>query len=186
MLKHKGCNIRPISEGDLALVLQWRNSERIRSLMFTDHVITMEEHLAWYKKVEQGQSNGKHLIFEYYGTPLGQVNITQIDQHNSRCYWGFFIGENDAPKGSGMAMGYMAIEFIFEILSMHKLCSEAMSYNTTSIQYHKKLGFIEEGYFKRHILKQGIYHDIVCLAMLQENWQKNKQELLSCCFDSEV
>lgn len=181
MLERKGCYLRTIRENDTELILQWRNSEKIRAVMFKDHLITVEEHLVWYKKVQQNTTNSKHMIFEYYGTPLGQLNITQIDQNNNRCYWGFLIGADDAPKGSGMAMGYLALEFVFESLKMHKLCSEVLSFNTISTNYHKKLGFIEEGYFKEHIFKNGKYQDVVCLALFQENWQKNKQDLISCC-----
>ena len=43
-------SICPIEERDLELLLNWRNSERIHSLMLTDHKITWEEHCNWFKK----------------------------------------------------------------------------------------------------------------------------------------
>jgi len=45
------CGLRPIEEGDLATVLEWRNSERIRANMYTDHLISREEHRAGFAKV---------------------------------------------------------------------------------------------------------------------------------------
>lgn len=185
MLEYKGCLLRPIEKRDLELILQWRNLERIRSVMFTDRIITMDEHLRWYGNFEHNKAESQHFIFEYYGAPLGQVNITMIDERNKRCYWGFYIGEDHAPHGSGMAMGYMVLQYIFETRGMHKLCSEAISDNSASIKYQKKLGFVEEGYFKEHILKKERYHDIVCLALLSKDWRNNKRKLRSCCFSEE-
>ena len=46
MLRRDDCQLRPVLESDLGLIRQWRNSERIRANMFTDHIISSEEHLA--------------------------------------------------------------------------------------------------------------------------------------------
>lgn len=185
MLRYKKCYLRPIQESDLELILEWRNSDGIRSMMFTDHIISMDEHMAWYKKVEKNLTKSQHLIFGYQGIPLGQVNITDFDQRNKRCHWGFFIGATNAPRGSGMSMGYMALEYIFETMGMHKICSEALSDNVRSIQYQKKLGFLEEGYCVAHAVKQGNYHDVVCLGLLNKNWHNNKEKLQQSCFERE-
>lgn len=183
MLEYNKCSLRPLDEKDLRQVLTWRNSDRIRNLMFTDHQISWEEHVAWYQRVRDGRTNSLHFVFSYDGQILGQVNVSQIDTINQRCYWGFFIGDETAPAGSGMAMGFLALQHIFEELKMHKLCSEALAFNAGSIKYHKKLGFAEEGYFKEHVRKNGKLEDIVCLAYFADCWYQQKNTLFKQCFE---
>jgi UDP-4-amino-4,6-dideoxy-N-acetyl-beta-L-altrosamine N-acetyltransferase len=178
MLNQEQCHLRAMQLSDLKQVLQWRNSERIRKCMYNDEIISLEAHTAWFTTQEQ---NGYHLIFEYCSQPIGVVNITQVDQKNQKCYWGFYIGELGTPTGSGLAMGFYALNYIFSELHMHKLCSEAFAFNIPSVNYHLALGFIKEGQFRNHILKDGNFEDIVCLGILKEEWQDSRHKIAMKC-----
>jgi len=177
------CRLRPLEEADLEKVLEWRNSDRIRTAMFTDRIITMDEHRAWFERLNK-EKNAICKIFELQGRPVGVVNIVQIDRHNHKCSWGFYLGEVDVPRGTGTVMGYLALEYIFETLDIHKLCAEVLAFNTLSIKLHKKLGFVEEGRFKKHVLKNGSYEDVIAMALFYEDWVKLKNRLKKICFGS--
>ena len=175
------CRLRPVEEADLEKVLEWRNSDRIRSVMFTDRFISREDHRAWYERLRNDE-NSRCLIFEVRGRLAGVVNVVQIDRQNGRCTWGFYLGEAGSPPGSGMAMGYQALEYIFENLCLRKLCGEVLASNIKSIEFHKKLGFTEEGRYLRHVLKNGRYEDVVAMALFNEDWHRMKQGLKSLLF----
>lgn len=181
MLKLKDCRLRPVEEADLEKVLEWRNSDRIRPVMFTDRLISLEDHRAWYERLLNDQ-NSRCLIFEVMGRPAGVVNVVQIDRQNGRCTWGFYLGEAGSPPGSGMSMGYLALEYIFENLCLRKLCGEVLASNKKSIEIHKKLGFVEEGRYLRHVLKNGHYEDVVAMAMFNEDWDRMKKGLNNLLF----
>lgn len=176
MLNRSDYLLRPVVESDLDLMLLWRNSERIRACMYSDHLISVEEHRAWYQKVSREEFPSV-LIFEYRGRPVGVKSFSQIDRHNSRCFWGFYLGEAEIPRGSGSVMGYLAQKYIFSVHNFHKLCAEAFAYNEPSLRYHRRLGFKEEGHFAQHIKKSGCYHDIVCFGILREDWLKQRDDL---------
>jgi UDP-4-amino-4,6-dideoxy-N-acetyl-beta-L-altrosamine N-acetyltransferase len=182
MLKRAYCRFRSLQEEDLPLVLQWRNSERIRANMYSDHLISLQEHKAWFEKINRDKSVICK-IFEYEGIPLGVVNFTQFDKSSNRCSWGFYIGEEMAPKGSGMAMGYLALQHIFEEVNIYKLCAEVLTFNEKSLRYHKKLGFSEEGRFVNHVYKNEQYHDVIPFAHFFERWLLIKAELEERCFE---
>ncbi|GAM09646.1 spermidine N(1)-acetyltransferase [Geobacter sp. OR-1] len=175
------CNLRPIEERDLATVLGWRNSERVRSYMYTDHVISPDEHHAWFTRLS-GDPFPTVLIFEYRGTPVGLKNFTQIDRRNNRCYWGFYLGEADLPRGCGTAMGFLALEYIFERQQLRKLCAEAFAFNDGSVKYHTRLGFRQEGRYLQHVLKNGVYEDIVSFALFRDDWLAGKTILENTVF----
>jgi UDP-4-amino-4,6-dideoxy-N-acetyl-beta-L-altrosamine N-acetyltransferase len=173
--------LRPFEERDLEMVLRWRNSDRVRLNMYTDHEITMEEHRAWFERLRRAPAP-TFLIFEFRDKPIGVVNVTQIDTRNEKCYWGFYIGDSEAPPGSGTVLGYFGLNYIFDVLKIRKLCAEAFVFNSASVIFHKRLGFVEEGHLVRHVQKNGRYEDIVIFALFDEEWRKQKSRVEELCF----
>ncbi len=176
MIERARCILRPAMRQDLDKLLEWRNSERIRVNMYTDHLINKEEHAAWFERLEKNRS-ARTLVFEVDGRPLGVVNISRIDDQNGTCHWGFYIGEPDAPKGSGTAMGALGLDYLFDTLGIRKVIGEAFAFNEASIAFHRRLGFMEEGRFVSHVLKNGNYEDIVSFAIFREGWKARKETL---------
>lgn len=160
----------------LEKVLNWRNREAIRSVMFNDGIISMEEHRKWFEKTAQDPRTIVK-IFAFDDTPMGLVNFTDIDKRNGKCYWGFYIGDPDAPKGAGTIMGYLALNFIFGEAGIRKLCAEILRSNERSLRYHERLGFRTEGIFKEHVRKNGRYADVVAMALFQRDWLDKRREI---------
>lgn len=171
-------NLRRLAEQDLELVLDWRNSEQVRANMFTDRIISFDEHRKWFQNLQQS-GTAQTMVFEYLQKPYGIVNITQISQQNQTCYWGFYMGEPDRPKGLGTVMGYLAIEYIFNTLDMRKLYAEVLDFNTISQNYHEKLGFQQEGHLVEHVWKNGSYRDVFLNSLFRKRWTVLREPLRS-------
>jgi UDP-4-amino-4,6-dideoxy-N-acetyl-beta-L-altrosamine N-acetyltransferase len=172
-----------LEKSDLEMVLNWRNSERIRANMYTDYVISLEEHLGWYERIKRDKTC-IYLICEYHNKPIGLINFTNIDKKNNKCYWGFYLGEINAPLGSGSALGFLSMEYIYEVINIRKVCSEVLEFNKKSLNLHKKLNFQEEGIFRKHIYKNDKYQDVICLALFKDIWLENKEKLNKIVFRS--
>ncbi|NWF37925.1 UDP-4-amino-4,6-dideoxy-N-acetyl-beta-L-altrosamine N-acetyltransferase [Mariprofundus sp. NF] len=169
MFNYDSFSIRPIEINDKDRILQWRNSERVRCNMYNDHVISQQEHEIWFEHVEKDASVC-NLIFSHEGEAIGFASFTGISTVNGRCYWAFYLGEGDAPRGAGSVMEFFALDYAFTTLEIRKLCCEVFAFNGSVIKLHEKFGFIQEGRFLKHYLKNGKYEDIVCLAKFGENW----------------
>lgn len=174
--------LRLLAENDLPKVLEWRNSERVRANMYTDHVISPEEHRRWFEKQRGQPANEKYLIFASRDRPLGFVSLTRFNPVSETCYWAFYLGETDVPRGTGAIMEFMAIDYAFRELSVRKLCCEVFVFNAAVIKLHHKFGFVEEGRFAEHVLKNGNYEDIVSLALFQREWSRLRPTLYKLCF----
>ncbi len=183
MLNRADYCIRRMLESDLDLVLTWRNSDRIRSCMYTDDRITLAEHHQWYQRTVNN-SNSVQMIFEAQNRAVGVINATHIDQDNGRCSWGFYLGDTTAPKGSSYLMGLLFLDWIFDNLSIDKVCSEVLSFNEDSLRFHQNLGFEQEGILERHILKQGVYTDVVIFGLLADRWKHQRIQTESRLFTS--
>lgn len=175
------CRLRPLAEDELATVLAWRNSERIRAHMYTDHLISPAEHRAWFERL-RGELPARFLIFTLRGRPLGAVSFSAPDALKGTAHWGFYIGSEDAPRGSGSALGWLALEYAFGTLGVRKLIGEAFSFNQASLAYHRRLGFAEEGPLARQVLKNGRYQEVLSFALFRDDWLKLREEQAGRCF----
>ncbi len=79
-------------------------------------------------------------------------------------------------------MEFLALEFVFESLEMRKLGCEVFVFNQKAISLYKKFGFQQEGYFVKHILKNGQYEDVLSMALFREDWLNNKERLYNLVF----
>ena len=181
MLKLDEYKLRPLVKSDLETVLTWRNSDRIRACMYSDHIISLSEHHAWFSQIQQSEFP-TFLIFEGSDRRLGVTSFSNFDQNRNRCTWGFYLGEIDVPKGTGSIMGFMALKYIFEQHDFHKVCAEAFACNDASIRYHQRLGFVQEGLLRKHVLKNEEFQDIMIFGYLRDEWMEKKKKLEDSLF----
>ncbi len=160
----------PLDVAHTDLIREWRNSDRVRAGMYTDHIIGREEHEKWFSRVLVDPSVD-YRVPCYRGRPVGLIAVTEIDLVNSTCFWGFYVGESGAPVGTGAAMEYLALEHMFAGRGIRKACCEVLSSNESVIRLHLKFGFREEGRFIQHVTKGGTYQDVVFLALLASEWR---------------
>lgn len=174
-------DLRLLTESDLKKVLDWRNSPRIRENMYTDHIISLDEHQNWFNSIKNNPKVSYH-ICTYQGNPIGLICFTEIDSDNEKCSWGFYLGETNAPFGSGLVMEFIALEYAFDELKIRKLCCEVLSFNQKVIKLHKKFGFEQEGYFTAHVQKNNQYEDVIFLSLFKEKWLTLREQLQSTVF----
>jgi UDP-4-amino-4,6-dideoxy-N-acetyl-beta-L-altrosamine N-acetyltransferase len=156
--------LRPIVEADLDLVLGWRNKPHIRQMMYTDHVIGREEHLGWYAKIKDDPTS-VYLILEHLGRPLGLANFTKIDRKAGSCLWGFYLGEDDRPRGAGTILGILSLDYAFETIGVGTVIGEVIEHNDKSRTLFERLGFVSSRRLSRYISRGGIDLDVLVFTM---------------------
>lgn len=156
-----------MDEGDLERVLVWRNSPEVRTFMLTQHEITLAEHRAWFEKVHADASRAL-LIAEDEGGPFGFVGFSGVSKAGA-ADWGFYTAP-EAVRGSGRQLGAAALEYAFHSLALHKVCGQALGFNTASIRFHLSLGFQQEGVLRQQYQIDGKYHDLICFGLLEQEW----------------
>jgi UDP-4-amino-4,6-dideoxy-N-acetyl-beta-L-altrosamine N-acetyltransferase len=172
MQMFKNSEIKQIKFEDLHQVLEWRNKEHIRRNMYNEDLITLDQHYKWFESL-QLNTNKETYLFYLNGIPKGIINLN-IDIVNAKCDWGFYLGEESVPKGTGSLMGYLAIKHAFEKLNVRKITGEVFDFNKKSQLFHKNLGFEQEGIFKSHIRKKDFYHDIYVYSLFKDTWEYSR------------
>lgn len=143
--------LRPATDADLPLMLAWRNQETNRAVSLTQHVITMDEHAAWWARVQDDPTR-QVLMFEYAGRPLGVVSYFDIDRSTLTGSWGFYL-DHDGTAADGTALMAWtkvmkeAVAFAFATdengLGLDVLEGEVLPENEAVRTMNRRLGFTE-------------------------------------------
>lgn len=143
--------LRPATDADLPSMLAWRNQEANRAVSLTQHVITAEEHAAWWSRV-QADPTRQVLMFEYADQPLGVVTYFDHDASTRTASWGFYL-DHDGTTAAGTALMAWtkimreAVRYAFapepDGLGLDVLEGEVLPHNEAVRQMNRRLGFVE-------------------------------------------
>lgn len=164
-----------IEEEYLQQILDWRTSDFVTRFMYTDIEYNLENQKKWLDIIRQ-DGNGRYWVISYRDTLIGFISITGIDWKHKRGYWNFYIGD---PKYSMLAgfLGAYMYNYAFTELGLEKLLGEVMAENEAVRKLHLKQGAREIGFFEKHILKSGQWHDVYLFEMTKERWQVKGEKL---------
>lgn len=164
--------LRSIKDEELELMLSWRNAPSVRANMYTRHEISLAEHLAWWSRA-QLRKDQRYFMFEANGAPSGIVGFMDIDALNDSASWAFYASPK-APKGTGSKMEFLALEYAFHELGIHKLHCEVLAFNAPVIKLHQKFGFKVEGILREHHKLDEEFVDIYKLGLLSYEWEEQR------------
>lgn len=145
--------------------------------MYTEHFISEDEHERWFAGVHSDPTRMYWIILLGIH-PVGLVYLHDLDRANRRTQWGFYIGSTSARgKGVGTLVEYAVLDFVFEELKFNKLCGEVLSHNKAVLKLHESFGFRLEGRLRQHVVKDGIFHDVIMIAMLRDEWRRERPHI---------
>ncbi|MGL5861710.1 MAG: GNAT family N-acetyltransferase, partial [Phycicoccus sp.] len=91
--------LRPATDDDRDAVLRWRNHPEVRAMSLTQHVISADEHAAWWAAVAT-DDQVLVTIYERGGIPSGVVTYFDLDRGAGTGWWGYYL-DNDGLAERG-------------------------------------------------------------------------------------
>jgi len=164
--------LRALRPEDSDRLLAWRNSPAVAPYMYSEHLISPEEHARWFAGIE-GDARRAYWVIEMDGEPVGLANLYDIDRANRRCAWAYYLAEPQVRgKGVGSLVEYLMIERVFGDFGLEKLWCEVLASNEAVWKLHKSFGFEVEAHLRRHVVKGGEPQDVIGLGLLKEDWAR--------------
>ena len=163
-------SFRKIRDADLKRVLDWRTSEDVTRYMFTDVKYDLEKQKGWFERIS-GDPGRRYWIVCKGETPFGVVNLTEIDAHNGRCTWGYYIGEPEFRILGGIVPAYV-YNHVFNDLGFNKVMGMVLDGNENIMKIHEAYGCRKIGVLEKHIRKYGAFHDVHLYELLKEVWEE--------------
>jgi len=101
---------------------------------------------------------------------IGHVGLYDIDFRVRKAEFAILIaGETHQGKGYGSLYTKFMIDYAFNELNIRKITLSLLSDNLHALSLYKKYGFIREGLLKDEQFKNGNYHDVILMALFNEN-----------------
>jgi len=167
---------RKIKDGDLEAIRNWRMLEEVTKYMYTDPELSQEDQERWYRKISTDPTC-VYWILQVDGRDIGLVCLTNIDRLNRRANWAYYIAEPTLRgKGLGKQLELNILYYVFDVLTLNKLCCEVFAWNENVISIHEHFGSKIEGRRRAHICKDGQFQDIVKMAILKDEWEQIKKD----------
>ena len=105
------------------------------------------------------------------GRPIGLVNVDHLDWLNRTGETGSFLfGPDYRGKGYGTEAKHLLLEYCFDRLGLHAVCSHVWEPNARSAAALAKQGYRPAGRLKWDDLKDGVYRDTLVFDLLREEW----------------
>lgn len=166
-------HLRLMTDADLKSVLNLRNHAAIRRFMLTQHEISIEEHTSWFEHASKNPRT-ELLVFELNKTCCGFVQFKRTN-YEGVSDWGFYVSPDEA-RGTGRKLGVAALTHAFSRANLHKICGQALNWNQSSIEFHKSLGFTQEGILRSQHFDGIAYHDLLCFGILRNEWAAKQSQ----------
>lgn len=162
-------SLRDVREDDHPWLVELHNDDEVLFNVTDPTPITLEQHLAWWARVSQ-DSRQLRQVFEYGGERVGFAKFYAIDRENRCCVLGADIHRDQRGRGYAAQMWSLMLDKCFRDWRLHRVSLTTAWFNEKARHIYKKLGFREEGRLVQSLLRDGMYHDQVCMFMLREDW----------------
>nr|NLU58823.1 UDP-4-amino-4,6-dideoxy-N-acetyl-beta-L-altrosamine N-acetyltransferase [Pseudomonas sp. BIGb0427] len=163
--------LRNIEADEVGLMLEWRNAPAVRANMYTRHVISEQEHLAWWQRLQQRQDQ-QYFMYEWQGG-CRDCRLHRHRHPQRQCQLGVLCRPG-CRQGHWQPYGVFALEHAFNVLQLNKLNCEVLAFNSAVIKLHQKFAFQVEGIFREQHRVDDAYVDVYRLALLSREWDMHR------------
>jgi RimJ/RimL family protein N-acetyltransferase len=137
----------------------------------------MEDTKEFVSQVILGSSAAKNYIMvkKSKEIPIGIVGLINLDYKNRNAECIIDIGEkNYWGKGYGLEGLKLLLNYAFYEMNLHRVFLRVYSFNERAIRLYTKIGFQEEGSSRQSLFRNGEWHDIIHMGILQNEYLRNK------------
>jgi UDP-4-amino-4,6-dideoxy-N-acetyl-beta-L-altrosamine N-acetyltransferase len=171
-------NITELSRTEQLRLLELRNQEKVRNNMYINHIIAEDEHFGWIARLKGADHTSFFAVF-LDGQIIGGVSLNAISRPNKRADWTSYLDENLHGRGLGPALEFKFLDYAFFDNDFEKLNCEVLDFNTAVVSLHKRFGFVEEGFRRNHILRDGKAYGAWFLGITKPEWIDRRSALTS-------
>jgi RimJ/RimL family protein N-acetyltransferase len=137
--------LRPATDGDLDDIRRWRNQEPNRAVSINQHVITPDEHAAWWAGASTDPTR-RILVYEREGAAAGVVNFFDLAPGTGS--WGFFLDAEGLDERGETLPAWIevmreATAYAFDVLELDDLHAEVLADNAVVRQMNRRFRFVE-------------------------------------------
>jgi len=156
-------NFINLTENEKEMVRKWRNNDGIRKWCQFEHIISIEEHCKFLKKLKNDDHNFYWLVRKK-SKYIGVISLNRVDFINRNSYLGLY--SNPLLKGMGILLINCLKRIAFDTAYLHTLKLEVKENNEKAIKFFKKSGFETEGILIDFFHKEDKYENLIVMGLI--------------------
>lgn len=166
--------LRPLEERDTANIVRWRNADEVRRNLFTQSLLTEEQHLRYFRSVVASGRCRQYVIVLQDTPPadVGTVFLKNLDVERKQAEFGIFIGE---PAGRGKKLSFLATEAVLRIafreLGLERVYLSVVGDNIPALRTYLRVGFHEFDREENAFPRADGFTDIIHMDITKEQWE---------------
>jgi len=153
-------------------VLSWRNNSSVREWMYTDHIISPDEHNRFLTGTIDEEINFYWVVIKDE-IELGVLSINRVDWKNKNAYLGLYRNPDCKIQDVGKILIKLTQTIVFDLMQFNTLKLEVIEGNRI-ISIYKRSGFREEGVLREFVYKNDEYVNVIVMGILKKEYESRK------------
>jgi ribosomal-protein-alanine N-acetyltransferase len=163
---------RPISLAHLSQdYVNWLNDEDVYRYMETRGNYSLEILKTFLRECELSKKLFWAIHLKLNNLHIGNIKIDPVNLKHGTAEYSIMMGRKE-EWGNGYAWesSERIIKYCFDEVKLRKITLGVIAENSAAIKLYKKLGFNTEGIYKKHVIYDGKYHDVLRIAIFNSNF----------------
>ncbi len=175
ILTGKKVILRPLSLKDAPNFCRWLADPEVTQFLEIHDLPkpSLKEERDWIKQAQVAKNKISFSIDTIKHQHIGTVSLDKISEYHKRVSFGIFIGDKEYwGQGYGTEAVKLILDYGFRKLRLHRIYLSVIAFNFRAQKAYKKVGFKFEGKFRQHMYRNGAWHDLLWMGVLQEEYLK--------------
>ena len=166
-LKNEFVLLRAIEEKDAQLLWKMINDPTIEHYTLSgNYPVSQHQQKQWIENYRNSDSIIRFIVELEGGDAIGMVMLTKIDWKN----------RSPARRKGDMRLAVSALlDYAFYELNLHRIEAEILEYNFASQKLMLAMGMTQEGRRRKCVFRSGMYHDVLVMGLLEEEWRQRQK-----------
>ena len=119
------------------------------------------------------------IIIKESGLHIGNIKIDPINWKHGFGEYGILMGDKEQwGKGYAKEASQAVIDYFFEEKKLRKINLGVVKDNISAVKLYEKMEFKTEGLYKSHFTYDGVYHDILRMALFNPKFKMKSKLIL--------
>lgn len=168
--------IRKLEEKDLAGMLEWMHDEEVTRYLQADFASMTQD--AARSFIEDARKQDKHSTAWHFAIVddddeyMGTISLKNIDHTSKNAEYAIVTSKRAHGKGFARKASEDILAVGFNELGLERIYLCVTTDNVPANKLYQKLGFIEEGVWRKHLFINAAYHDLRWYGLLKEDYEK--------------
>lgn len=167
--------LRALEPDDYKYTHQWRTDDATWSAVAgTKRFVSLDTERRWLISAIESHEKGGVLRFVVCvgdsDKPVGMISANSIDQVNKSCEISRMLAPDSRGKGIVKRAMLLVYDYLFSQLGLNRVESRVLEDNVASRKSQERFGSKQEGILRQAIFKDGQFKNLICYAILKDEF----------------